>query len=87
MSKLRTNASTTTMHAMPKNSHITWLTAKSGARRVTKAMPVPDSAKARGRMAGSAPGANLRTARCAITNAAKMPAGTPSVVVSSACPG
>ena len=44
------------------------------------AMPMPDSANAMGRMAGSDLGANLRTAKCTMTNAAKMPMGTPSVV-------
>ena len=48
--------------------------------RVTNAMPMPDSAKEMGRMAGSAPGANRRTARCAMTKATKMPRGTPRVL-------
>ena len=78
--------SATTMHATPKNSHMTWLTARSGAKRVTNAIPVPDNANTKGRMAGSAPGANLRTAMWAMMNAAKTPTGTPSVFMLSDCP-
>ena len=67
------------MKAMPTYSQISWRMAMSGAKRVTKAMPMPDSAYANGRIAGSAPGANLRTARCDMANATKMPMGVPSV--------
>ena len=86
MSRLRTNTSTSTMHATPTNNHITWPTARLGARLVTNAMPIPDSANERGSRAGSALAANLRTARCAMTKATKMAAGTPRVVMSSDCP-
>ena len=48
----------------------------NGAMRVMKAMPMPESENASGNSAGSAPGASLRTARCATTKAAKMPMGT-----------
>ncbi len=51
---LRTTARVITMHAMPTNSQMIWLTAKSGARRVTNAMPMPERPNVMGKMAGSA---------------------------------
>ena len=60
--------------------------ARSGARRVTNVMPMPESANTMGRMAGSAPGASTRTAMCAAANAAKSPSGTARVVNESAAP-
>ena len=64
---------------METKSQMTWLTARSGARRVRNVMPVPESAKTMGRMAGSAPGARKRMATWAAPKAAKSPSGTPSV--------
>ena len=51
--------------------------------RVTKAMPIPESANVMGKSAGSAAGASQRTARWATMKAAKMPRGTPSVFTES----
>ena len=67
------------MAATERKSHTTWLTAASGARRVRKVMPVPESAKTMGRIAESAPGARKRMATCAAAKAANSPIGTPSV--------
>lgn len=41
-----------------------------------KAIPIPERANDIGNMAGSAPGANFRMARCATTNVANIPKGT-----------
>ena len=60
--------------------------ADDGARRVTKVMPMPESTKTTGRMAGSAPGARKRTPMCAAAKAAKRPSGTASVLNVSAVP-
>ena len=75
----RENTSTITMAATLTNSQMTWFNARSGARRVTKAMPMPDSTNTMGRMAGSASGARNRMEMCAMMNAPNMPMGTPSV--------
>ena len=64
------------MAAMDTKSHITWLAARSGVRRVTKVMPMPDSRNTSGRMAGSAPGARNRTAMWAATKATMSAMGT-----------
>ncbi len=48
----------------------------SGTMRVTNAMPMVESAKVMGRMAGSAAGAKMRTAMWATRNAPKIPRGT-----------
>ena len=82
---------TAIMSTTPKNSQTTWLMAmlglsEKGATRVTKAMPMPESANEIGRMAGSASGASMRVAIWATTKAPKMPIGTPRVCMSSACP-
>ena len=42
-------------------------------------MPMPESAKTMGSIAGSAPGARKRMATWAAANAPKSPSGTPSV--------
>ena len=60
--------------------------ARAGARRVTNVMPMPESTKTMGRMAGSAPGAKMRTAMWAAAKAAKRPIGTASVSKEMAAP-
>ena len=77
-SRLGTRTSVATMAATERKSHMTWPVARSGARRVTKVMPTPDSKKTSGRIAGSAPGASLRIARWATVKAPKSPMGTDS---------
>ena len=67
------------MAATDMKSHRTWFSAKSGARRVTKAMPMPESRKTTGKITGSASGARIRTATWAAANATKSPTGTASV--------
>ncbi len=74
------------MAAMEMKSQSTCLRAKSGARRVTKVMPMPASTNTMGRMAESALGAVRRTAMCAATKATARPMGTSSVVALSASP-
>ena len=74
------------MSTMETNRKTSWLRAESGARRVTKVMPTPESTKTMGRMAGSAPGAKMRTPICAAAKAAKRPIGTASVVNERAAP-
>ncbi len=64
------------MAATERKSQATWPVARSGARRVTKVMPMPESRKTSGRMAGSAPGARRRMAKWATVKAAKSPMGT-----------
>ena len=71
------------MAATETNSHTTWLTAASGARRVRKVIPVPESTKTMGRIAESAPGARKRIATWAAANAANSLSGTPSVATLS----
>ena len=85
-SMLRTTARVITMHAMPTNSQMIWLTAKSGARRVTNAMPMPERPNVMGKMAGSAFFARKRVAMCATTNAANRPRGAVSDSRESAVP-
>ena len=63
----------------PAKSQSTWRDARSGAKRVTNAMPMPDNAKVMGSSAGSALGANLRIAKCATKKDPNSPAGTPKV--------
>ena len=65
-----------TMSAMPANSQIICLPAVSGDRRRTKQMPMPHSRKAMGSSAGSALGANLRSAMCATKKLTTRPIGT-----------
>ena len=67
-------------------SQITWLTARFGASLVTNEMPIPESAKTIGKIAGSASGARKRVAMWAMTKAANSPRGTPSVVSPSCSP-
>ena len=64
------------MNTTPRNSQPTCFMARSGARRVMKAMPMPESANEMGRIAGSAPGASFRMAKWATTKVANMPRGT-----------
>ena len=85
-SRLGTSASTPTIVATDTKSQTTWPVASSGARRVTKVMPMPESTKTMGRMAGSAPGANTRTPMCAAMKATMRPMGTASVVRLSSAP-
>ena len=75
-----TRARVSIMAATETKSQITWPSARSGASLVTKAMPMPESRKTMGRIAGSAPGANLRVATCARANDAVSPMGTARVV-------
>ena len=65
-----------TMSAMPANSQMICLPAVSGDRRRTKQMPMPHSRKAMGSSAGSALGANLRSATCATKKLTTRPIGT-----------
>ena len=74
------------MAAMETKSQMTWPIASSAERRVTNEMPMPESTKTMGRMAGSAPGARMRTPMCAATKAARRPMGTASVWKVSCAP-
>ena len=74
------------MAATPMNSQVTWPIASLGASLVTKVMPMPDSTKTMGRMAGSAPGARNLMATCATANATNNAMGTASVDTESAAP-
>ena len=67
------------MSATETNKMMSCEMARSGARRVTNVMPMPESTKTMGSMAGSAPGARMRTAICAAAKAANRPIGTASV--------
>ena len=85
-SKFLATTSVTTMSAMAANRMTSWLIARLGLTRVTKVMPMPDSANTIGKIAGSAPGAKMRTAICAAAKAAKRPSGTARVWNVSAVP-
>ena len=85
-SRFFTTASVPTMRATPRNRKITWPSEASGCRRVTKVMPMPESVNTMGRIAGSAPGAKMRTPIWAAANAANSPSGTASVWKESAAP-
>lgn len=74
------------MAAIDKKSHMTWRIASSGARRVTKVMPIPDSKNTTGNIAESAAGAKNLIARCAIAKAAARPIGTASVLNEMSAP-
>ena len=65
---------------------MSWLMARSASTRVTNVMPRPESRYVIGRMAGSAPGAKIRTAMCAAVKAAKSPSGTARVWNVMSCP-
>ena len=77
-SMLGTSTSTAIMAATERKSQVTWPMASVGASLVTNAMPMPESRKTSGRMAGSASGAKRRVAKCATPNAANSPMGTAS---------
>ena len=74
------------MAATDRKSQTTWLTEASGARRVTKLMPMPESTRTIGRIAGSAPGARNRMAMWAAAKATTRPMGTASVWTLSSSP-
>jgi hypothetical protein len=78
-SRFLTSASVPTIRATETNRMMSCEMARAGARRVTNVMPMPESINTMGRMAGSAPGAKMRTAICAAAKAAKRPIGTASV--------
>ena len=86
LSRLGTNARTPTMAATETNSQMTWPMASSGASLVTNVIPMPESTNTMGRIAGSAPGARMRSAMCAATKATMRPMGTASVSRDSCAP-
>ena len=74
------------MAATERKSHSTCPAAWSSESRVTNEMPMPESTKTMGSIAGSAPGASLLMAMWAATNAHTKPTGTPRVVRESCAP-
>ena len=68
---------TTIRHMIDANNHaICFIAVSCGARRNTKQIPIPANKYTIGRIAGSAPGVNLRSAICVANISATSESGT-----------